>query len=369
MKPVLHAWWPLLLSVAAWAPGPAMGTGPVLPVQAVSGAQRAVPAPLGPATFWPSERQWQALREQVPLQPELEAFVQSQYRLVAQHWEHAPPAPTRLAPEPAPAPPGLAFLQALGFLFQLTGDPAYAQRASQVLQAWVARVPPSGEALEASRLEPALWAYRLLRPALAVPERTRIDAWWQAWAQALWAARDLSQRSAQDRHNSHRLKTVGLIGDALGDGAWVERVRLGLQQQLMDNLLPSGETLDHQAQPQLAVQVDDLRALLTLALALRESGPDLYRWTSPNGASMAHSVAWTLARAPQAGRGPGSASAARASEGAPPAPAAWQAWLALVQAWQPGMVPPEAFNDAAARESSVALRRWLNSVAGQRIQP
>lgn len=374
MKPALLAWLPLLLSVGAGLPGAAA----VAATPAGGGVAAPAPAaaPLGPAAFWPSERQWQRLRERTPQQPALDAYVQAQYRWVAQHWDDAPAVPARLAPEPAPTPVGLVELQALGFLFQMTGEAAYAQRARQVLRAWVARLPPSGEPLEASRLEPALWAYRLLRPALPAPERARIDAWWQAWAQALWASRDLSEPSAQDRQHSHRLKTVGLIGLALGDASWVSRVRLGLQQQLMDNLLPDGSSLDYQARQHLADQVDDLRALLTLALALRDSGPDLYRWGTPSGASMAHSVAWTLAREAET-RAPSPRRTA-ATPGRPSA-GAWQAFLALVQALQPGMVPPGATvgPPAAAAEDlglgdlgrGVALRAWLNSVAGDRQQP
>ncbi|MDD0839579.1 alginate lyase family protein [Curvibacter sp. HBC61] len=378
MKPVLLTWLPLLLSVGAGLPGAAVAAAPA----ASAGGMVAVPpsAPLGPAAFWPPERQWQRLRERTAQEPALAAYVQAQYRWVAQHWDRAPGVPARLAPEPAPTPEGLVELQALGFLFQMTGEAAYAQRASQVLQAWAARLPPSGEPLEASRLEPALWAYRLLRPALPAPERARIDAWWQAWAQALWASRDLSGPSAQDRQHSHRLKTVGLIGLALGDAGWVSRVRLGLQQQLMDNLLPDGASLDYQARQQLADQVDDLRALLTLALALRGSGPDLYRWGTPSGASMAHSVAWTLAREAEA-RGPSPRRSAAIT--GRPAAGAWQAFVVLVQALQPGMVPPGAAggpvltgvpgdaDDLGLGDlgRGVALRAWLNSVAGDRLPP
>jgi hypothetical protein len=104
------------------------------------------------------------------------------------------------------------------------------------------------------------------------------------------ASRDLSKRTATNNWHSHRLKTVGLIGFALGDKTLINYAREGLHRQLSDNLLPSGASIDLIERNALSYHVYDLRPLVTLALAFAEQRVDFYHWRTARGASLAKSV-------------------------------------------------------------------------------
>lgn len=335
------------------------------PVQA-PGPEPAAP----PALWWPPERHWQRLRERAPQSPEVQAVMKAQYQLLARGWSQPPQALAHLPAEPrwqGEAPPRRVAdslgefeqLQALAFLFTLNGQAAYRERALELLRPWARSLGPVAQPLALRWLEPAMWAYRLLRPHLGAPDRVRLDTWWQAHALAQQGDRQLDRPDALDRRNSYRLCSIGLIGWALGDATLVEAARRGLQQQLMDALLPTGESLDFRQSGRLADQVDALRPLLTLALALRESGDDLYHWGTPTGASMARSVAWLLARTQNPSRYP--ELRAQTLEAAQLLPL-----QALIEAWQPGLTP---LGTGAGRQHSpagVRLRLLLNSLPEER---
>lgn len=333
-------------------------------------APQVPPAPL-PAWYWPSEAHWQRLREQAPHSPAVQAVMRTQYQLVARHWQQAARPLSTLPPEPRwqGQPPAsrraadslaeFEQMQALAFLYQLSGQAAYRERALELMRPWAHSLAPVAQPLALRWLEPGIWAYRLLRPGLVGHEeedRRRLDRWWQAHAQAQQDARPLEPQDPDttSRRHSHRLCSVGLIGLALGDPARVEWARRGLQQQLMDNLRPAGETLDYARSGELAEQVDDLRPLITLALALRETGTDLYHWNTPAGASMAHSVAWLLKRLQGGGGAAVAAASTRLLD-----PAQLQPLLALIEAWQPGVTGGVLWRGGAG----VAASGWGAGVA------
>ena len=264
-------------------------------------------APAAPFCLWPSALQWQALRERAAHEKAVESVLKAVYDSLARGWELPPQALASLdmgLDRQADAPPpyfagamlDLERLQALAVLHQLSGQPSYVAKGAEILRAWASVNRPSGRPMDETRLEPAIFAYRLLRPRLEVADQTLVDRWLRAVARALLDSRDLGQPSAWSHLNSHRLKTVGLIGYALGEHELVAGAHSGLQQQLMDDLLPDGRTQGHRPRQAVADQADDLRALLTLSLGLREQGIDLYHWVTPAGASLAGCVAWLLAQ-------------------------------------------------------------------------
>jgi hypothetical protein len=267
--------------------------------------------------------------------------LKAHYDIAARHWEQPPRPLFRLSTgtrwQDEPAPPYYAErleefdrLATLAFLHQMLGEQPYCDKALQLFRPWVDTLRPMDDPMEATRLEPALWAYRLLRPSASAEDRQAIDPWWLAVAAALQASRDLSQPQAQNHVNAHRLKTVGLIGYAVGQSSLVQWARVGLKQQLMDSLLPNGETRDYALEHSLEAQLDVLRPLLTLNLALIEDGEDLYRWGLPTGASLQLSAAWLLARL---GQPPNKTDAI----GSRLAPGRVRHVLELVQAWVPDL--------------------------------
>ncbi|QNH14791.1 alginate lyase family protein [Xanthomonas sp. SI] len=185
-------------------------------------------------------------------------------------------------------------IQALAVAYALTGEERYATKAGDYLGRWAAMNQPTGQPIDETGLEPAIFAYRIVRKELPAGTRHDVDDWMRRIARAEIASRDIKRKTATNNWHSHRLKTVGLIGIALDDDALIAYARDGFKQQIGDNLRPDGQSIDFIERDALSYHVYDLRPLVTLALAFSERGDDLYQWQARNGASLAHSVQWLL---------------------------------------------------------------------------
>lgn len=185
-------------------------------------------------------------------------------------------------------------IQALAVIYKMTGDARYAARAGHFLDAWAKVNVPTGQPIDDTSLEPAIFGYRMVRLDLNVTTREHIDQWMRNMAQAEMNSRRMDSVTAINNWHSHRLKTVGLIGYVLGDMELIAYAREGFRSHIEENLKPSGESIDFIERCALTYHVYDLRPLVTLALALAEDGGDFYHWQAPNGASLARSVTWLL---------------------------------------------------------------------------
>lgn len=185
-------------------------------------------------------------------------------------------------------------IQALAVLYKVSGDARYAKRAGDFLDAWATVNQPTGQPIDETGLEPAIFGYRLVRADLPDASRTRIDAWMRNIARAEISTRVMNRPTATNNWHSHRLKIVGLIGYAVGDAKLIAYAKQGFRTQIADNLRPNGESIDFIERDALSYHVYDLRPLVTLTLAFAEDGDALYRWQAQNGASVAQSVAWLL---------------------------------------------------------------------------
>ncbi|WP_369935197.1 alginate lyase family protein [Xanthomonas tesorieronis] len=185
-------------------------------------------------------------------------------------------------------------IQALAVAYALTGKERYATKAGDYLGRWAAVNRPTGQPIDETGLEPAIFAYRIVRKALPTGTRDAVDDWMRRIARAEIASRDTKRKTATNNWHSHRLKTVGLIGIALDDDGLIAYARDGFKRQIGDNLRPDGQSIDFIERDALSYHVYDLRPLVTLALAFSERGEDLYHWQARNGASLARSVQWLL---------------------------------------------------------------------------
>ncbi|UKE73427.1 alginate lyase family protein [Xanthomonas graminis] len=248
--------------------------------------------------LWPTEQQWRQLGTDSDA-----AAAQLHLADAALHDTAHPIAVLstagRLKGDPAKADTEASLgdmrkIQALAVAYALTGEGRYATKAGDYLSRWAAVNQPSGEPIDETGLEPAIFAYRIVRNELPTITRHDIDHWMRRIARAEIASRDPKRKTATNNWHSHRLKSVGLIGIALDDDALIAYARDGLKQQIGDNLRPDGRSIDFIARDALSYHVYDLRPLVTLALAFSERGEDLYHWQARNGASLAHSVQWLL---------------------------------------------------------------------------
>lgn len=256
-------------------------------------------------TLWPTARQWEQLRTQAIGDPAVRHAMAAQRRIADEALSASPQPVATLSTggrlqgdavkgQTAAGLKDMDKIQALAVTYKLGGDERYAARAGEFLDAWATHNQASGQPIDETGLEPAIFGYRLVRADLAAATRERIDLWMRNIARAEMASRITGKPTATNNWHSHRLKLVGLIAYALDDAKLRSYAKEGLRQQINDNLRPGGESIDFIERDALSYHVYDLRALVTLALVFAEDGDDFYRWKAPNGASLANSVAWLL---------------------------------------------------------------------------
>ncbi|MET0549619.1 MAG: alginate lyase family protein, partial [Xanthomonas sp.] len=218
--------------------------------------------------LWPTPDQWQRLHASSATDPAWRAIEAAQARLAdAARAQGAHPLDNlstggRLHGDPVKAATETSLgdmprIQALALRFALQGERADALAAGDQLAQWAAHNVPNGNPIDETGLEPAIFAYRIVRPALPDAQRRAIDAWMRRIADAEIGSRDLKRKTATNNWHSHRLKTVGMIGAALDDTRLLDYARAGFRQQIADNLLPDGRSIDFVERDALSYHVYD----------------------------------------------------------------------------------------------------------------
>jgi hypothetical protein len=181
----------------------------------------------------------------------------------------------------------------LAAAFAVTASPVYGAKAKQFVLAWAKVNKPNGQPIDDTNLEPLLIGYDMVRKTFSDAERDQADKWLHKIAEAEISNRRPGSTSVNN-WNSHRLKIVGLVGFAIGDGKLIKYATDGYKEQIRANLRPDGSTYDLEQRDALHYHCYDLEPLLTLARVAQLNGIDLYNYSSPKGASLAKSVRFAL---------------------------------------------------------------------------
>lgn len=256
-------------------------------------------------SYWPSDQKWQQIRANMATDPELKQVLESKRKLADLALRSSPQAIETVSSggrlqgdakklQTEDSMKDMDKIQALAVAYAIYHDPGYVETAGHYLATWADTNHPTGQPIDETAFEPAIFAYRIVRPVLPADERSKIDAWWRAMARAEIASRELGKGTTFNNWHSHRIKTVGLIGFALDDAELKNYALRAYRAQIQDNLRPDGSSIDFAERDALSYHVYDLRPLASLALAFAETGEDLYHWRAPNGASLAQSVEWLI---------------------------------------------------------------------------
>src|SRR5436190_2179360 len=181
-------------------------------------------------------------------------------------------------------------LSAFGYSYAVTSNQVYSAAAKRMILAWASTNQPNGLAIDETKLEPLFVAYDLTRSAYSVQERSVAEGWLRNIARAELAAVHTGSATSFNNWNSHRLKTIGLIGFLLEDRPLVTHAVEGFRKQIEQNLRPDGSSFDFHERDALHYHCYDLEPLLTLAMVARQNGVDLYDYAAPNGACLSKSV-------------------------------------------------------------------------------
>ncbi|MES2460043.1 MAG: alginate lyase family protein [Armatimonadota bacterium] len=171
---------------------------------------------------------------------------------------------------------------------------AYARKAKEFILAWADTNQSQGNPINDTKLEPLLVAYDLTRTVFTPEEQARVTTYLRQMVKEGEKTRISNPGSARSNWNSHRLKVTGLIAFLLQDPVLIKGAIEGYRRQVDENLLPDGSSTDFHHRDALHYHLYDIEPLLTLAIAARRNGTDLYSYRSPSKASLAHSTEWLI---------------------------------------------------------------------------
>ncbi len=185
-------------------------------------------------------------------------------------------------------------LEVLGYAYAVDGDAKYAAKAREFILAWAKVNRSAGDPIDDTNLEPLLTAYDLARATFSPAERQTVETYLRGVGQAEIESGQKKHDNAHNNWHSHRLKIVGLIALLLHDKAAIDQTVALYKDQIDHNVHPDGSTYDFYERDALHYHMYDIEPLLTLAIAARNSGVDLYGYQSREGASLAKAVGFLL---------------------------------------------------------------------------
>ena len=188
----------------------------------------------------------------------------------------------------------MAKLMSFSYAYAVTGDAKYAAKAREFVLAWAKVNRSNGDPIDDTNLEPLLFTYDLTRNTFSPGELQMVDAYLQGVAAAEMATAKAKAQNHYNNWHSHRLKIVGLIALLLHDTPLVEQTVRMYQEQIDHNIEPDGSTYDFHERDALHYHIYDLEPLLTLTIAAKGNGIDLYSYQSSRGGSLSKGVQFLI---------------------------------------------------------------------------
>ena len=176
--------------------------------------------------------------------------------------------------------------------WQATGDRRAAAMLRRFITAWAATYQVTGNDVNENKLYPLLVAYHAVRDGFNERTRGDVDAWVQRLGEHhLEAVRESDHLT--NRYTKH-LRLLAICAGVLDRGEWDGAVEAGVKRFVSQSLRGDGSSLDLERRDSLGYHTSALRPLVELAMLAGEGGGELYRWESPDGASIQKSVNYVV---------------------------------------------------------------------------
>ncbi|UFS68801.1 alginate lyase family protein [Geomonas sp. RF6] len=176
---------------------------------------------------------------------------------------------------------------------RLTRDPEKLKRAAGIISAWLAVYHPTYNPIDESRIDSLIIAYDLLPPDVKAPLAKPMNNFLRELAEGyLDRLPQVTDKTATNNWQSHRIKLITLASYALGDRSLIAQAKSAYRTQLANNIRPDGSTVDFQERDAVHYVVYDLEPLALAALAAQEHGEDWYHLKNPAGVGLEEALLW-----------------------------------------------------------------------------
>lgn len=180
-------------------------------------------------------------------------------------------------------------IYALALAYKVLDDRKLLDKATEYLLAWAKNNKATDDPINETKIEDMVTAYDLVRNDISLADRSVVDAWMHAKANAQLESRYAkgSKGTAINNWNSHRIKMVTLIAYTLHDTSYNSAITRELERQLNVNLNPDGTTDDFIERDAFHYQTYDLEPLISACIAIyRATGKNYFTWKTANGSSI-----------------------------------------------------------------------------------
>jgi hypothetical protein len=176
----------------------------------------------------------------------------------------------------------------------ITGDSRYEQAMCRYLLAWAKIYKPTGNPINENKLDPLLTAAVMLADRLDRNERDIVLNWLKDLAEAEIKSVETMPSSVENNWHPKRLKVVALAAEVLSHNEWRDWVVGETRSYITRALRPDGSSRDFEQRDALSYHISGVRPLLRLISLL----PPIHRQElygeSPDGSSVARSVAFVI---------------------------------------------------------------------------
>ncbi|MFP4366341.1 MAG: alginate lyase family protein [Bacteroidales bacterium] len=177
----------------------------------------------------------------------------------------------------------------------ITGDRRYEDAMRRYLLAWAKTYKPTGNPINENKLDPLLTVAVVLVDRLEGNERNIVLSWLEGLAEAEIHTTETMTWSVENNWHPKRLKIVALAAKALGHHQWIDWVVEETRIYIGRALRPDGSSRDFEQRDALSYHIGGVRPLLRLiSLLPPEYREELYRGETPDGSSVARSVAFVI---------------------------------------------------------------------------
>lgn len=179
-------------------------------------------------------------------------------------------------------------------------DPSGARAAryrdgyEQYLSSWLDVYNISGNPIDESGLGHWLLAFRVAGQALTVPTQQRMRAFACKLSARYQQRMPPSRGTSTNNWQSHRVKLAVMGALTCSTPALVNGAQQLFEEQVRANLAPSGQSIDFAQRDALHYVVYSLEPLVEAALFASFDERPLYRYTGPQGQSIARGLEWLL---------------------------------------------------------------------------